>query len=265
MTAKKIKSSKQKWALIALALVVFIGATLAYFNQTLTAQNKLGTKNFGSELIEEFTPNKEWQPGATVNKKVAVENTGDYNLIARVSWKEWWIRNNDTTNTKFEEIALNDVEAGANPTSAVIKDLTADSNWVYGNDGYFYYLLEVEPGQISANWIDSITLKEDASMGTLIETMYYTSAESKPGKTEVGTDPATQWVKFTGAVPDGAKYVRSVSEVDPDNAGYSNANYTLEIKIEVMQATSEAINGTWLAADVATKPSGSALTFLQGI
>ena len=260
-----MNAKKKRNLIIGLGLVALVGGSLAYFNQSMEIKNPLSTQKYGSEVIEHFTPEDDWQPGVTVNKDVTVENTGDYNLIARVTWNEWWERKE--SDEKYEENSLADVEKG-DKSSSVTKTIADTENWVYGGDGYYYYLNESTKGQSSGKWLDSITLNQDADMGTIVKTTYYTKAANEPEKTAIGNDDTTQWVELENgpdgeapAVPDGATFVRRVADTDPDALGYSNSDYTLEIKVEVMQATKEAV-AIWNTGDIT---NSAVVEFLNGI
>lgn len=240
----------KKKSLIALAGllgVLAVGGTFAYFNVTLTAQNELKTKGFSSELVEKFTPGNDWKPGQEVTKEVGVENTGDYDVIARLTWDELWTN----ANGPVASLSLKD-ENLETPSSKVIKNLTTNSDWVYGGDGYYYYTEIIAPKKASGAWLDSITLSPDLDLGGGTgaadeATKYYTKAADKPESDAIGTDPATQWVKYDNdkPVPDGATYVRTVSAPGSE---YANASYSLDITIQVLQATKEAVDGEWMKA-----------------
>lgn len=238
-------TKKTRNLIVGLALVAVVGGTLAYFNQTMDIKNQLGTKKYGSEVVETFTPKDDWQPGATVNKDVAVENTGDYDIIARVTWDEEWTRNGETTS--YEKNSLAEV-MNQTKQSVVTKNLDDTANWIYGGDGYYYYLQTIKKNEKSTKWLDSITLNSDANMGKIVKTTYYTEATTEPDKTNIGTDVKTQWVKVDSTtVPKGATFVRRVAEIDPQDKGYSDSKYTLQITAEVLQATPEAV-ATWTSS-----------------
>lgn len=253
-------------ALAGLLGVLAVGGTFAYFNVTLTAQNELKTKGFSSELVEKFTPDNDWKPGQTITKEVGVENTGDYDVIARLTWDELWTN----ANGPVANLSLKD-ENLANPTSKVIKNLNDSSTWVYGEDGYYYYTKVIKPDETSGAWLNSLTLSPDLDLGggagnAEAATKYYTMAVEKPASDKIGTDPATEWVLYdnNASVPEGSTYVRTVSAPGSE---YANANYSLDITIQVLQATKEAVDGEWLkeAEGKVLPTEESVVTFLNGI
>ena len=78
-------------------------------------------------------------------------------------------------------------------------------------------------------------------MGKYTVTNYYTTAETKPEESAIGKDPATQWVAYTGNVPKDAKHSMAVTKQDPNAPGYGNADYTLTITAQTVQATDAAM------------------------
>ncbi len=79
-------------------------------------------------------------------------------------------------------------------------------------------------------------------MGLYTVTNYYTNAETAPDKNNIGTDPATQWVVNTeNVVPDGARHSMAVTKQDGTKPGYGNADYTLTITAQTVQATDAAL------------------------
>lgn len=78
-------------------------------------------------------------------------------------------------------------------------------------------------------------------MGKYATTNYYTTATDKPDENAIGENPATQWVAYTGNVPEGATHNMVVTKQDPKAPGYGNANYTLTITAETVQATDAAM------------------------
>lgn len=228
------KNKKKLAGIVGLLAVTLIGGTMAYYSSSLSVDNILKTKAYGNELVEKFTPEDDWQPGAVVNKDVAVKNTGDYPLLARVTWSETWEKADDTTET----VTLKEEKAGSK-NSQVIKKIVEGTNWVYSEqDGYYYYNGTIDGGD-SVKFLDSITLKDDVDMtGTATTKYYYSDYEGD----EEPTDEDWKEVDAESKIPTTAKYKKVVSV--PAANSYGNAEYTLTITTEVLQATKEAVNGT---------------------
>lgn len=84
---------KNVLALAGVLAVCAVGGTMAYFNQTMEAENVFDTGKYGSTMVEDFKPSEgqNWEPGATVNKVVKVVNTGNLPVVVRVKMDEKWI------------------------------------------------------------------------------------------------------------------------------------------------------------------------------
>ena len=259
---KKFQVKKRSLSVVAGVLsLVLIGGAWAYYSSTGTLDNKLSTKMPGGEqLVEEFTPDTDWNPDETVNKVAKVENSGTMPLVVRVKLAEEWtvqggakVANNSyasgvaTDQASFVDgdgqlVGNDGLTAGDG--SVVTKTFGTSGDWVYCDaDGYWYYNAVLAAGASTPNFLESITLHKDTDMGVKGTSMYYTKAPaaSKPGNTVFGTDPDTQWVLFTGPVPAGATFSRSVSDLEAGKSGYAGSDYSLFITYETYQANEEAI------------------------
>jgi alternate signal-mediated exported protein len=246
--------------LAALALVV---GAWAFYTATHEISNQLSTTadQYGSELVEEFTPKANWLPGEEVAKVAYVDNTGNYDLFVRVKMSEIWTfaaGSDVPTITKGSNAAdfltatvdngdqargtagLTDGEVSGDG-SVVYKKL-AESGWTHNeNDGYWYYNTKLTAKTSTAPLLTSITLAGDTDMGSYETINYYTTADDKPGSEakDFGDEPDTQWVVYDKGTPQAdATYMRSISKLS--KPGYTDATYVLTITSEVLQATKEA-------------------------
>lgn len=245
-----MRKNKKVAGIVGLAAVMMIGGTFAYFNQTMTVENPFDTGKYDSVLTESFKPadGENWEPGAEVNKDIEVTNTGDYDVLVRVKFDEKWV-NKDTEATVKENTGMDDTFSQADALdglveadgSVVFKKLNKE-NWVYNEaDGYWYYKTNLAAGEATGTFLDAVQLLEDADMGNYIVTNYYTTATEKPAEDAIGTDPATQWVAYTGEVPSDAVHNMVVTTQDTEKPGYGNADYTLTITAQTVQATEAAV------------------------
>lgn len=249
------RKNKKLIGVIGLIAIMLIGATLAYFNQTLTAENPFDTGKYDSVLTEDFNPGdgENWEPNATVNKKIAVDNTGDYPIVVRAKFEDLWT-NKDSGDAIFKSSIGRDGTTGQlkdddgltkGDTSVVELIFNGDKgvaeNWTYNkDDGYWYYNETIPAGKSTGDFLTAVKLIENTDMGTYEIKKYYTNADTKPAKDNIGSDPEKQWVEYTTAeVPDGSKHNMTVT--NQLNPGYSNANYVLKITAETVQATTDAV------------------------
>ena len=255
--------NKKVLAVLGLAVVVAAGGTLAYFNQTHVAENQFDTGNYDTKLVETFNPKDgdDWKPGAEVNKDVEVENTGDVPVVVRAKLDETWSRDGEAVKTITSE---NDKSAIVVPWQADATDgLVEEDNtvvekaigtqWVQGTDGWFYYIDMVAPGTTTEKILDSVTLKSDVDMGKRDRT-YTVTCSKIANPFDLETAGYAYLIQEDGSVDleglsDALGLVKGDElKVDYEDKvvegleGYSDADYTLTITAEVVQATDEAVD-----------------------
>lgn len=167
--------------------------------------------------------------------------------------------------------------------SVVFKKLNPDGGWVYNSDdGYYYYqhvlagVTRDEEGNVvhmdeSTKLLDSVTLAENVDMGAYDEIKYYAVTEWRPADDEIAVDGeivGEGWIMFDKDSETGAfvstremnekvkkaggeiTYLRSVTRQKEGAAGYSNANYTLTVTAQTVQATEQAVKGQFGIEDL---------------
>ena len=155
---------KKKISLIiaaaALATLMVVGGTLAWFTDTEEATNVITMGNVDVELEE----NKDWPtpggyfvPGDEINKNPIVKNVGKNDALvrAKVTITATDVNNNplsDTNFIKMQQILMGIIE---NPTNNV----TYNPDWVL-MDGYFYYKYILNSGDPSTAIFPSFNLPE---------------------------------------------------------------------------------------------------------
>lgn len=192
MNKKKITTS-----LMAVALVSSLAVgSLAWFTSQDTITNpfstgsttdKSGRIDAGIKIHEDFDKEaaKNVEPGQTVKKKVQVQSTANYDQFVRAKiTKEFTYNgkvvdcyvetpttyeNNQHQKVDSEKITFYNSEDKNAPKDATklnldfIKlDLTKDSNWIAGTDGFYYYNEVLPAGQDTKALLDSVTLDGQA-------------------------------------------------------------------------------------------------------
>lgn len=234
---------KNKLAFLSIAVLLAVGimaGTFAYFTQQQTFANLFSTKPYSADTYEHFTSPGDWTPGATTAKQVFAKNTGEGNVIVRVS-----IPNQEWTSANGASLGLT---FGSPAQNAAILNLINTADWV--KDGNFYYYQHIlTPGQETNSFLDSVTFNKDVPNDAV--------AVDGSGKTygETGYDSAAWdaeghylgWKDTDGNVH--KTYTSSGN-------GYDGAKYTLNIRIDVLQATKGAMADVW-GYDTAASSGGA--------
>ncbi len=280
-----MKKMKLKIAITGLGIVVLIGGTLAYFNQTLTAINPFDTGKYSTTLVETFKPvdGVNWEPGVEINKDVEVVNTGDQPVVVRVKFDETWSRTIEGTFKSIEaadvgyeppHMAVYDVYQ-ANATDGLVADddtvvtkfFDADNiaNWTLDtDDGWWYYHSTLDPAATTGLFLSSVQLISDLDIGFYEVENYWTSMTEMPAITSydfTNLDPTTGWVLYdntTEELDSSALHSISVTVLDETAMGYSDADYALTITVQTVQATNAAVDtifGTGIPAAVTGSPT----------
>lgn len=263
-----MKMNKKAAALGGLAAVAVVGGTWAYFNQTAAITNPFSTGSYGGSIVESFNPSDgdNWQPGATVDKEVVAENTGNSPLLVRVKMAETWSRNgvagtmpNITTadGEEFFNVAQIDSKDGntAGDSTVVHKNLADNDAWTQAEDGYWYYKGQLAPGATTESLLESVTLDKETDMGLYATTYKYCTTpgkDSKPGDNtewkvaENGEEDADMLAAAEAAKEEGNSFhVKKETALDEAHPGYADADYELEITIDMVQPTEDAVVDAW--------------------
>lgn len=168
---------------------------------------------------------------------------------------------------KFENVYQSDDGDGKTgidvDDSVVFKQMIPDGGWVYNPaDGYYYYTKKLAGTQKAddgteiidetTKLLDGVTLAENADMGAFREMKFYAVTEERPedgsedwiefeknGDAYVSTKEMSELVKAEGGF---ITYMKSVTELQsPELGGYSNADYTLTVTAQTVQATDGAV------------------------
>ena len=261
-----MKMNKKAAALGGLAAVAVVGGTWAYFNQTAAITNPFSTGSYGGSIVESFNPSEgdNWQPGATVDKEVVAENTGNSPLLVRVKMAETWSRNdqnmiaiNSEKQPDFTEVKQADAEDGLveSDQTVVWKNLAENDAWTQGEDGYWYYKGQLAPGATTESLLESVTLEKDTDMGLYRTTYKYCTTDGKDSKpddktewltAENGEEDADMLAAARAAKKEGNSFhVKKETALDEAHPGYADADYELEITIDMVQTTEDAVVDAW--------------------
>lgn len=197
------RSKKVASMAVAMVAVLAIGGTFAYYTAEHEIDNTMETGTYGDQVTEVFTPDSNWEPGEEADKIVGVTNTGDYDIVVRVSMSETWTFSDeegdsltiDSDDSAFiiasasegdqlskidglvddsVDTTLGSVENTLETDGSVVYKELAESDWTYNeNDGYWYYNSILASGKSTGALLSSITLAEDTDMGVYDEVVSY--------------------------------------------------------------------------------------------
>ena len=122
---------------------VGIGLTAAYLTDRDDEKNILTEGETIIEITETFPPAEDPDPGDAAVKVVRIENTG--NLVCAVRCRLVFTD---------ESLAL------------ITEPLKIGAHWVYGPEGFYYYLIPLEPGEATDPLIEEVVFRRFYDDGT---------------------------------------------------------------------------------------------------
>ncbi|WP_338854330.1 BsaA family SipW-dependent biofilm matrix protein [Clostridium perfringens] len=128
-------------------------------------KNKFSLGSIETEITEKFDAPNEWN-GSNINKKVSIKNTGKSSELIRVSLIPRWVDENE--NPWAGDSNLIQLNLNENNLASLDKD-NIDDLWVYGKDGYFYYMAKLESGSVTKELLKSVEIKKDSIQNSLKE------------------------------------------------------------------------------------------------
>ncbi len=157
---------------VALLAIAIIGTSLAYFTDDDEATNTFTVGNVKIELAEEKwdeavdnSENENMYPGQTIDKDPVVTNIGKNPAFIRIS-----VTNLDQFGEDAMIVYATGGEAGE-----------LGENWVDGEDGYYYYLLPLDPEASTSALFETITLpvsiENDEETEDIVVTAYAVQAQ----------------------------------------------------------------------------------------
>lgn len=135
---------------LLLVLGVAVGGTVAFIStRTADKVNTFTPSKVTCEVTETFENN--------VKSQVAVKNTGDTTAFIRAAINVTWMSNKDAADqTVSSKVPVKDTDYRI--------QLADNTNWIKGDDGYYYYQLPVNPQDSTKVLIEECKLLEDASV-----------------------------------------------------------------------------------------------------
>lgn len=164
---------KKKNVVVTIGLIVIltvisgISFTSAYFQDKDKIKNNFTTAIIETEIEEKFEPDVE-NPKRFI-KEVKIRNSARTESLIRVSINEIW---RDENNPEW---------VGEVNSSLVTLnyDKNLDSNWIYGNDGYYYYRKKLAPDESTELLLESVVFNEIEDDSEYIDKIYEIDIKSE--------------------------------------------------------------------------------------
>ena len=151
-----MKKKKTLIAIIAVLLVVVVGATFAYYTSNTSFENVFNAGKYKVTLTEVFESPDNWVPGETVPKTVTAKNEGTVPAAVRISYTEQWLQEIEGVET--------DITSQVSPNPAIINFANQD-DWTLSN-GKYYYNYILEPTNETSSFISGVTLNPNLNSVT---------------------------------------------------------------------------------------------------
>lgn len=154
-------------SIVVLTVISTMSFTSSYFQDKDKIENNFITGQIETEVEEEFKPDPE-NPKRFI-KEVKIKNSGHIESLVRVSINERWIDKNNPDwigEVNSELVTLN-----------YATDL--DDNWIYGNDGYYYYLKMLPAGETTELLLESVLFNDIDDDSEYIDKTYEIDIKSE--------------------------------------------------------------------------------------
>lgn len=165
--------NKKKLSLLVVSGVLattIVGGSLAWFTSKDTKLNYFSTGSIKHEIVEVFEEDglaKNLLPGDEVNKDVWINNTGKSDALLRVKVIPQWVNKLGEVDNLLDTNLI-ELDFADGVQKSLESGIGNDTNWIRGNDGYFYYtsILPVNKEEVehqSAQLLSAVRLSGEVS------------------------------------------------------------------------------------------------------
>ncbi|HBI6886851.1 BsaA family SipW-dependent biofilm matrix protein [Clostridium perfringens] len=156
-----------KALLLILIVISIISVTVLGkgFTSIDSVNNKFSIGSVETEIDENFDAPKEWD-GSNISKLVSIKNTGKNDEFVRISIIPRWIDENENPWTGDSNL----IQLNLDEDNVIALNKGDINNlWVYGEDGYFYYMAKLKSGKSTKELLKSVEIKKDSIEDSLKE------------------------------------------------------------------------------------------------
>lgn len=151
---------------VFLLLGISSGVVLSYLSGEDEVINAFTAAKTTIEIVEEFDPPVNIEPGTEIRKVVQVKNLENSSCFVRMRY--------EFSSLEAEEMC---------------EELKILDGWVLKNDGYYYWQEELMPGETTGPLFEKVVLKKDTEEMDLTPFELLVYAEAVAG----GKDPEEAW------------------------------------------------------------------------
>ncbi|MDU7548982.1 BsaA family SipW-dependent biofilm matrix protein [Clostridium perfringens] len=156
-----------KALLLILIVISIISVTVLGkgFTSIDSVNNNFSIGSVETEIDEKFDSPKEWD-GSNISKLVSIKNTGKNDEFVRVSIIPRWIDEDENPWTGDSNL----IQLNLDEHNVIALNKGDINNlWVYGEDGYFYYMAKLKSGKSTKELLKSVEIKKGAIEDSLKE------------------------------------------------------------------------------------------------
>jgi hypothetical protein len=152
-----MKNIKNKRALLfgGILCLAFaaIAITIAYNRDSSVLANNFGMGVYRTTVYDNFTSPGNWKPCDETPKTVTIKNTGNLDVVARLSYDEYWTGSFVGSSLEYN---------GARLANIVFQN---EDDWELRQDGYYYYKNTLAPGEETSSLFEKVVFNCEADIG----------------------------------------------------------------------------------------------------
>lgn len=225
---------------IIISLSILLSVTYSWFSTEKTKENHLSGAGLSASLIEKFIPPDNWQPGETTPKVVNAMNTGDTDVIVRISLEEYLML--------FDvDIDTGNLRQFSTPSAGTLMDIENPGEWAVG------HYLPGQPDKTVYNKSSQVyhmdNIGNTSSLRLPEISKYITinfNSSLRPGGSWIYENGYFYYTKILSPGITENPLIDSVSLSSSMSNFYKGAPYRLNIYMEALQATKDSLeSGQW--------------------
>ncbi|MBX9186021.1 BsaA family SipW-dependent biofilm matrix protein [Clostridium sp. K04] len=144
--------------LFLLVIIVMLRGTMAVFTSKDIVVNEFDTGSINIEIDEgSFENIFDWK-GNLTTKSVSIKNNGKSDCLVRVAVIPRW-SNMDGSNF-IGDTSMIQLNFSNYLVSTLVESKGLDNYWIYGDDGYFYYMNKLSSGESTSELLSSVKIKD---------------------------------------------------------------------------------------------------------